>query len=156
MKKSITVISCCFLLAIVFNSCKKAGSSNDSANFIGRWVGTANVTENGVAVAPGVDTLVFLAGSDNNHVIAQDTGSCSGGTVITFTLNGNSISLPSTNITDGCGNKSTDNATGNLSGGTLTLNIQEIDKEDIPYGSSTGGDTVETVNLTIALSLTKK
>ncbi len=157
MKKSTIVIICCSLSAIVFNSCSKKGSSTpDSTNFIGRWVGTGALTENGVAIGPVTDTLVFIAGSDGNHVIVQDTGSCKGGTVVNFVLNGNAISLPTTVVTDGCGNKSTDNANGNLSGGTLSLTIQELITTTIPNGSSTGTDTVETINASIVMALTKK
>lgn len=156
MKKSTIVVGCCVLLAVAFNSCKKPGSSNDSSNFIGRWTGTETLTENGVVIGSQTDTIVFLAGSDGNHVVAQDTGTCKGGTVLTFALNGNAISLPTTAVTDGCGNKSTDSGTGNLSGGTLTLNIQESFSVNDPYGSSTGGDTVYTINSTIATTLTKK
>jgi len=147
---------CCSLSAIVFNSCKKPGSSPDSANFIGRWAGTGMLTENGVPLGAVTDTIVFIAGSDGNHVIVQDTGSCKGGTVVTFVLNGNAISLPTTTVIDGCGNKSTNSATGNLNGGTLTLTLQGSSTEDIPGGSSTGGDTIETINATIAMTLTKK
>jgi hypothetical protein len=155
MKKSITVISCCFLLALIFNSCKKAASSNDSANFIGTWMGTGNVTENGVVTGSEPDTITFLAGADDNHVIVQDTGSCSGGTVITCVLSGAGISFPTTTVTDGCGDKETLGITGNLSVATLSLTVQETTTENIPFGSSTGGDTVETINFSIVMSLKK-
>ena len=156
MKKSMIALICCSLLAVVFNSCKKSSSSPDSSNFIGRWVGTGTFTENGVAPLPVIDTIVFIAGNDGNHVIAQDTGSCKGGTVLTFVLNGNTISLPTIAATDGCGNKSTDSATGNLKGGTLTLNFQQTGTVNIPNGSSTFGDTVETFSATTVMTLTKK
>ena len=114
------------------------------------------LTENGTVQGTEADTIVFTAGSDGNHVILQDAGSCKGGTVVSFTLNGNSISLPATAITDGCGQKYTARASGSLSGSTLTMNIQELVTADIPNGSSTGADTVETINATIAFTLTKK
>ncbi len=157
MKKSTIAILCCSLSAIALNSCSKKGSSSpDSSNFIGRWTGTGTLAINGVAQGSNTDTIVFIAGIDGNHVIAQDTGSCKGGTVISFVLNGSAISLPTTAVTDGCGNKSTISATGNLSGGTLALNIQEVVTATIPNGSSTGTDTVETINASNILALTKK
>ena len=155
MKKPIIAATCCFLSVVVFYSCTKKASSPDSSNFIGRWTGTGMETLNGVAQGSVTDTIVFLAGNDGNHVIPQDTGSCKGGTVVTFVLNGNAISLSTTAVTDGCGHKSTISATGNLNGGTLNLNLQETVTADIPTGSSTGGDTVETINATIVMALTK-
>ena len=71
MKKSMIALICCSLLAVVFYSCKKSSSSPDSSNFIGRWVGTGTFTENGVAPLPVIDTIVFIAGNDGNHVIAK-------------------------------------------------------------------------------------
>jgi hypothetical protein len=155
MKKSIVALICCSLLAILFNSCKKA-SSPDSSNFIGRWIGSEIITENGFTSPSITDTLVFLAGNDGNHVVEQDIVPCKGFTVFTFVLNGNAISLPTNTFTDSCGKKYTDSATGNLNGGTLTLNFKESIIVNIPTGSSTGGDTVETLNVTTVTTLTKK
>jgi len=157
MNKYNIVVSCCFLVVVIFNSCKKTGSSTASSNFTGRWIGPGTLSENGVVQTTQTDTLVFVAGTDGNHVILQDTsGSCKGGTVLTFVLNGNAISLPTTAATDGCGNKSTDSGNGNLSGGTLTFNLTETVSETVPGGSSTGGDTVITIIGSVALTLTKK
>ncbi len=155
MKKSTIVISSLLLLAIVTDSCKKSGSSSDSSNFIGSWAGPGNLTENGVPYGTVSDTLVFIAGSDGNHVIVQNNGTCKGGTVVSFALSGNSISLPTTTVIDGCGNKSVVNASGSLSRGTLNLTLQETATTNIPYGSSTGGDTTETINAVFVLALTK-
>ncbi len=50
---------------------QKKGSTNNSSDFIGRWVGPGIATVNGVAQPSAADTLVFVAGSDGNHVTLQ-------------------------------------------------------------------------------------
>ncbi len=158
MKKSTVALVCFSLSVIVLNSCTKSGSSNDSSNFIGKWVGPGTSTVNGVVQSSKSDTLVFVAGSDGNHVNIQPggTGSCSGGTILSFVINASALSLPSTAVTDGCGQKYTMAGTGNLNGGTLAMNFQETIIDTVHGGSSKGTDTVIKLSAQIVLTLTKK
>ena len=100
---------------------------------------------------------INVAGSDGNHVVLQSgNGSCSGGTVLTYTLNGNAVSLPSKVITNGCGKTSTLKVTGNLKEGTLTMNTQGIVTATAHGASSTGGDTTMPMSVTYVMTLNKK
>jgi len=157
MRKLTVALICCSVPTLVFTSCTKSGSSKDSSNFIGRWVGPGTSTVNGFVQSSQSDTLVFVAGSDGNHVNMQPgTGSCSGGTILSFVINASAVSLPSTAATDGCGQKYTMAGTGNLNGSTLAMNFQETIIDTVHGGSSNGTDTVIKISAQVVLTLTKK
>ena len=107
------------LTAITLSSCTKKSDSNDGAKFVGTWNGTGNCGSGSSA-----GSLVISAGSNGTTVTTPGnvgSGTCYKAVSYTMTASGNTLTIPTQNFTDLCGNTYTISGSGALSGTTITL-----------------------------------